>query len=145
MNETMIIQTEGAPRAIGPYSQAVRFGELLFTAGQIALDPDTGEMVEGDVRTQADRVFRNLGAVLEAAGASFQSVLKATVFLRDMDDFGAMNEVYARYFGDHRPARSAVQVARLPRDARVEIELVAAVVRPTGSLPEHPRSAPDEE
>jgi 2-iminobutanoate/2-iminopropanoate deaminase len=131
MREMKIIETVGAPRAIGPYSQAIRYGDLLFTAGQIALDPETGEMVEGDVRAQADRVLRNLGAVLEAGGASFQSVLKATVFLRDMDDFVAMNDVYAGYFGDHRPPRSAVQVARLPKDARVEIELVAGVLRPS--------------
>lgn len=122
-----IVETSGAPAAIGPYSQGVIYGGLLFTAGQIAFDPDTMEIVGETVAEQTDRAFRNLEAVLREAGSSFQQVLKATVFLRDMDDFAEMNEVFARYFGDHRPARSAVQVARLPRDVAVEIELVAAV------------------
>src|SRR5690606_15427150 len=98
---------------------------MVYTAGQIALDPETMELVGSDVATQTDRVFRNLQAVLEAAGASLSTVVKTTVFLKDMDDFGAMNEVYARYFGEHRPARSTVEVARLPKDALVEIEVVA--------------------
>jgi len=119
------IHTEGAPAAIGPYSQAIAHGELVFTAGQIPLDPATMQLVEGDVAAQTERVLQNLSAVLEAAGASLATVVKTTVFLADMDDFGAMNEVYGRWFGDHAPARSTVQVARLPRDARVEIEAVA--------------------
>lgn len=127
MGEIRIVATDRAPAAIGPYSQAVVHGGLLYTAGQIPLDPATGELVEGDVRQQAERVFANLDAVLTAAGASRGSVLKTTVFLRDLNDFGAVNEVYAGFFGSHRPARSTVQVARLPRDCAVEIELVAVV------------------
>ncbi|MDQ3557422.1 MAG: RidA family protein [Gemmatimonadota bacterium] len=121
------VQTDGAPAAIGPYSQAVVHAGLVFTAGQIPLDPGSGELIEGDIAAQTERVLRNLGAVLEAAGASFQSVVKTTVFLQDMGDFAAMNEVYGRFFGEHRPARSAVQAARLPRDVRVEIEAIAAL------------------
>ncbi len=121
------IQTPDAPAAIGPYSQAIVAGEFVFTAGQIPLDPATGQMVGEGITQQTERALDNLGAVLEAAGASLQTVVKTTVFLRDMDDFAAMNEVYGRYFGEHRPARSAVQAARLPRDARVEIEAVAAL------------------
>jgi 2-iminobutanoate/2-iminopropanoate deaminase len=119
------VQTDAAPAAIGPYSQAIAHGGLVFTAGQIPLDPSTMQLVEGDVAAQAERVLQNLRAVLEAAGASLATVVKTTVFLADMDDFAAVNEVYARFFGDHAPARSTVQVARLPRDARVEIEAVA--------------------
>jgi 2-iminobutanoate/2-iminopropanoate deaminase len=119
------VQTGGAPAAIGPYSQAITHGGLVFTAGQIPLDPASMQLVEGDVAAQTERVMQNLSAVLEAAGASLQSVIKTTVFLSDMDDFGAMNEVYGRWFGEHAPARSTVQVARLPRDARVEIECIA--------------------
>ena len=122
-----VIQTPDAPAAIGPYSQGVVHGGFLYTAGQIALDPKSGEIVGETVAEQTEQVLRNLGAVLKAAGASFSAVLKTTVFLRDMNDFAAMNEVYGRYFADHRPARSTVQVARLPRDVAVEIELVAAV------------------
>lgn len=122
-----IIRTDDAPAAIGPYSQAVVHGGLVFTAGQIPLDPATGEMVEGSIEDQAERVLRNLAAVLEAAGASLNSVVKTTVFVADMNDFAAVNGVYGRFFGEHRPARSTVQAARLPRDARVEIEAVAAV------------------
>jgi len=121
------VQTGEAPAAIGPYSQAIVYGGLVYTAGQIPLDPASMQMVEGDVAAQTDRVMKNLSAVLEAAGASLGTVLKTTVFLADMNDFGAMNEVYGRWFGDHAPARSTVQAARLPRDARVEIECVAAV------------------
>jgi 2-iminobutanoate/2-iminopropanoate deaminase len=119
------VQTGGAPAAIGPYSQAIAHGGLVFTAGQIPLDPASMQLVEGDVAAQTERVMQNLSAVLEAAGASLQSVIKTTVFLSDMNDFGAMNEVYGRWFGEHAPARSTVQVARLPRDARVEIECIA--------------------
>jgi len=127
MSELKPVQTSDAPAAIGPYSQAIVHNGLVFTAGQIPLDPATGDMAGGDIAQQTERVFRNLEAVLEAAGSSLSRVVKTTVFLRDMDDFGAMNEVYARFFGEHRPARSAVQAARLPRDARIEIELIAAV------------------
>lgn len=127
MQKMRIVKTEDAPAAIGPYSQAVVHDGLVFTAGQIPLDPRSGELLDGDIAAQTDLVFRNLSAVLEAAGASLSSVLKTTVFLRDMNDFAAMNEVYARFFGEHRPARSAVQAARLPRDCGVEIECVAVV------------------
>lgn len=127
MPELNPVHTDQAPAAIGPYSQAIVHGGLVFTAGQIALDPETGEMLLGDVAAQTERVMRNLSAVLEAAGSSLQRVVKTTVFLRDMNDFAAMNEVYGRFFGEHRPARSAVQAARLPRDAEVEIEAVGVV------------------
>lgn len=119
------VETPKAPRAIGPYSQAIIAGQLVYTAGQIALDPDTMELVQGDVGAQTDRVLRNLQAVLEAAGSSLQQVVRTTVYLVDMADFPAMNQVYARYFGDHRPARSTVAVAALPKQARVEIDAVA--------------------
>jgi 2-iminobutanoate/2-iminopropanoate deaminase len=120
------ISTPDAPKAIGPYSQAILVNGFLFTAGQIALDPATMEIVPGGITEQSDRVFRNLEAVLAAAGLTFQHVVKTTVFLQDMAEFAAMNEVYARFFGDHRPARSTVAAAGLPRNVRVEIELVAA-------------------
>jgi 2-iminobutanoate/2-iminopropanoate deaminase len=119
------VATADAPAAIGPYSQAIVAGGLVFTAGQVALDPRTMELVEGDVKAQTERVFLNLAAVLEAAGTGFDRVLKATVFLADMGDFAAMNEVYGRVFGGHRPARSTVAVKTLPKNARVEIDLVA--------------------
>lgn len=121
-----ILSTDAAPQAIGPYSQAVVSGGFLFTAGQIALDPATMQVVEGGVPEQTDRVFLNLQAVLAAANLGFTDVVKTTVFLRDMADFAAMNEVYARYMGDHRPARSTVAVAGLPRNVLVEIEMVAS-------------------
>lgn len=119
------IHTPDAPAAIGPYSQAVRLGDLVFTAGQIPLDPDTMEVLQGDVAAQTERVLKNLAAILEVAGASLGSVLKTTVYLADMDEFAAMNEVYGRHFGDHRPARSTVEVARLPKDVRLEIDAIA--------------------
>ncbi len=121
------VHTPAAPAAIGPYSQAIVAGNLVFTAGQIALDPGTNQLVTGDVAAQTARVMENVKAVLEAAGASLQSVVKTTVFLSDMADFAAMNEVYGRYFGDHKPARSTVQAARLPRDVRVEIDTIAVL------------------
>ncbi|UUZ82181.1 RidA family protein [Paenibacillus sp. P26] len=121
-----IVSTAGAPAAIGPYSQAVRFGNLLFTSGQIPLGTD-GQIVEGGIEEQTHQVFRNLAAVLEAAGDSFSRVVKATVFIKDMNQFAKVNEIYASYFGDHKPARSTVEVARLPKDVLVEIELIAAV------------------
>ena len=120
-----ILHTDRAPKAIGPYAQAVRANGFLFTAGQIPLHPETMEIVEGDVAAQAEQVLANLAAVLEEAGAGWNDVVKTTVFLRDMRDFAAVNAVYARVFGDARPARSTVAVAGLPRDVRVEIELVA--------------------
>jgi 2-iminobutanoate/2-iminopropanoate deaminase len=119
------VRSNRAPAAIGPYSQAVVSGGLVFCSGQIPLDPESGEIVPGGAKEQTDRVLTNLSAVLEEAGSSFAHVVKATVFLSRMSDFSAMNEVYARHFGDHRPARSTVEVAALPKGARVEIECVA--------------------
>jgi 2-iminobutanoate/2-iminopropanoate deaminase len=121
------VQTDAAPAAIGPYSQAIVHNGMVYTAGQVPFDPGSGELVEGDIGRQTDQVFDNLDAILTAGGASLSTVVKTTVFLQDMNDFAAMNEVYARRFGNHRPARSTVQAARLPRDARVEIEVIAAV------------------
>jgi 2-iminobutanoate/2-iminopropanoate deaminase len=121
------VSTAGAPKAIGPYSQAVRANGFLFTAGQVALDPDKGELVAGGIQEQTTRALDNLRAILTAAGSDFSHVVKTTVFLVDMADFTAMNEIYARAFGEHRPARSTVAVAGLPRGARVEIEVIAAV------------------
>ena len=122
------ISTDRAPRAIGPYSQAVVHGGLLYSAGQIALDPGSMELVAGDTAAQTEQVFANLKAVLAAAGADLSSVLKTTVYLADMGDFQPMNAVYARHFGEHRPARSTVAAAALPKGARVEIDVIAAVV-----------------
>ncbi len=121
------LHTDNAPKAIGPYAQAVRANGFLFTAGQIPLDPVTMEVVAGDVAAQTAQVLKNLTAVLEAAGAAWMHVVKTTVFLRDMADFAAMNGVYAKVLGDARPARSTVAVAGLPRDVRVEIEMVVAL------------------
>ena len=120
-----IVATERAPRAIGPYSQAVRSGNFLFASGQIPIDPATGEFVAGGISEQTEQVMRNVSAILEAAGAGLEQVVKTTVFLADMEDFTAMNEVYGRFFGENPPARATVQAARLPRDARVEIEAIA--------------------
>lgn len=119
-----VINTPDAPAAIGPYSQAIAVDNLLFTAGQIALDPKTMQVVPGDVAAQAEQVMRNLAAICTAAGATLQDVVKTTVFLQEMSDFQAMNEVYARHFGANRPARSTVAVRGLPRDVRVEIEAI---------------------
>lgn len=124
MNELEPIFSADAPAPIGPYSQAIGFGELLFTSGQVALD-GAGNLVGATVAEQTEQVFKNLAAVLSAAGASFANVVKTSVFLADMNDFAAMNEVYGRYFTETKPARSTVEVARLPRDARVEIDLIA--------------------
>ena len=121
------ISTPLAPAAIGPYSQAIRSGNLLFLSGQIPLDPETGTIVEGNVAVQTARVLKNLAAILETAGSSLAQVLKTTVYLRDLADFAMMNEVYGSSFGDVPPARSTVQVARLPRNVSVEIELIAEV------------------
>lgn len=120
-----IIRTESAPQAIGPYSQAVRAEGFVFASGQIPIDPATGQFVSGGVAEQTEQVLRNLSAVLEAAGTNLDSVVKTTVFLADMSDFAAMNEVYGRYFKGDAPARATVEAARLPRDARVEIEAIA--------------------
>ncbi|MFE5324463.1 RidA family protein [Paenibacillus sp. NPDC056579] len=119
------IATSQAPAAIGPYSQAVQFGNVLFTSGQIPLGLD-GQVVGGGIEEQTHQVFRNLEAVLSEAGAKFSDVIKATVFIKDMNQFAQVNEIYASYFGDHKPARSTVEVARLPKDVLVEIELIAA-------------------
>lgn len=127
MSELSAVHTDQAPEAIGPYSQAVVSDGWVFCSGQIPLDPGTMELVEGDIQVQTERVLENLRAVLEAAGASMSTVIKTTVFLADMDDFQAMNQVYAQHFGDHRPARAAVEAARLPKGVDVEIECVARV------------------
>lgn len=119
------VSTNEAPAAIGPYSQAVKRGEMVFTSGQIPLDPETGQLVEGDFAASARRVFENLRAVLRASGADFRQVVKVTVYLRDLEDFKTLNGIYAEYFGDHRPARSTVQAARLPMNAPLEIDLIA--------------------
>jgi len=119
-----VIATDKGPKAIGPYSQAIKANGLIYTAGQIALDPATGQIVEGDVAQQTMRVFENLKAIVEAAGSSLDKAVKATVYLKDMNDFAAMNEVYGRYLQKNPPARSTVEVARLPRDVQVEIDLV---------------------
>lgn len=121
------LSTPAAPAAIGPYSQAVRAGSLLFVSGQIALDPKTGAMVPGDVAAQTHQVFRNLSAILEAAGSSLDRVVRAGVYLADMNEFAAMNEVYATYFTPPAPARATIEAARLPKDARVEIDVVATI------------------
>jgi 2-iminobutanoate/2-iminopropanoate deaminase len=120
-----IVATEAAPQAIGPYSQAIQTGDFVFTSGQIPIDPKTGVFVEGGITEQTEQVLRNLAEVLRAAGTSLEAVVKTTVYLADMDDFAAMNEVYGRYFSNEPPARSTVQAARLPRDARVEIDAIA--------------------
>lgn len=120
-----VISTDRGPRAIGPYSQAIRANGFAFLSGQIALDPETNQLVEGDIRAQTERVLENLKGILEAAGSSLDRVVKATVFLKDMNEFAAMNEVYGRYFPASPPARATVEVARLPRDVRVEIDLIA--------------------
>ena len=120
------VSSPDAPKAIGPYSQAVRAGQLLFVSGQVPLDPATGQIVAGDIETQTRRVFDNLAAVLKAAGRSFADVVRTTVFLADMNDFTAVNNVYGTYFYAPYPARATVQVARLPKDARVEIDLIAS-------------------
>jgi 2-iminobutanoate/2-iminopropanoate deaminase len=121
------VSTPSAPAAIGPYSQAIRAGNLLFLSGQIPLDPETGTMVEGDIAAQTHRVFRNLSAILEAAGASLAHVVRTTVYLADMNDFAVVNEVYGTYFTSPAPARATIQAARLPKDARVEIDVIASL------------------
>jgi 2-iminobutanoate/2-iminopropanoate deaminase len=120
-----VIATEQAPKAIGPYSQAIRAQGLIFTSGQIAIDPATAQIVAGDVSTQTDRVLKNLAAILQASGSTLEKVLRCTVFLKNMGDFAAMNEVYGRYFKQAPPARSTVEAARLPKDVLVEIDVIA--------------------
>jgi 2-iminobutanoate/2-iminopropanoate deaminase len=122
-----IIATNQAPRAIGPYSQAVRAGNLVFASGQIPIDPSTGEFVPGGIAEQTEQVLKNLSAVFAAAGLTMNQIVKTTVFLADMNDFTAMNEVYAKFFAENPPARATVQAARLPRDAKVEIEAIAVI------------------
>lgn len=120
-----VIATEQAPKAIGPYSQAVRAQGLIFTSGQIAIDPASAQVIAGDVSAQTERVLKNLAAILQASGSSLENVLRCTVFLKNMGDFAAMNEVYGRYFKQTPPARSTVEVARLPKDVLVEIDAIA--------------------
>jgi 2-iminobutanoate/2-iminopropanoate deaminase len=127
VNGRQLVNSADAPKAIGPYSQAIRAGNLLFLSGQIPLDPVTGNIVDGDVTAQTERVLQNISAVLKAAGASFANVVRTTVFLADMNEFAAMNTVYAKHVIDPPPARSTVQVARLPKDVRVEIDVIAAL------------------
>lgn len=125
--EKKIVSTTKAPGAVGPYSQAVKYGDMLYTAGQIALHPETGQMVEGGIKEQTHQVFANLKAVLEASGTGLENVIKTTVFIIDMNQFGDVNEVYGDYFAEDYPARSCVEVSRLPKDALVEIEVIAAL------------------
>ena len=121
------VSTRSAPQAIGPYSQGIRAGSLLFVSGQVPIDPATGNIVEGDIAAQTHRVLQNIGEILKAGGASFDQVARTTVFLADMNDFAAMNEVYATYFNPPAPARATVQVSRLPKDARLEIDVIAVI------------------
>jgi 2-iminobutanoate/2-iminopropanoate deaminase len=121
------VSSPSAPKAIGPYSQAIRAGSLLFVSGQIPIDPASGDLVQGDIAQQTHRVFANLQAILEAAGATFDNVVRTTVYLADMNDFAKVNEIYATYFSSPAPARATVQAARLPRDSRVEIDLIASL------------------
>lgn len=121
-----VVSTDRGPKPIGPYSQAIKANGVIYLSGQVALDSKSGELIGADIRQQTERVFENIKGILEAAGSNLHHVIKATVFLKDMNDFPAMNEVYARYFTAAPPARSTVQVARLPKDALVEIEVIAA-------------------
>jgi 2-iminobutanoate/2-iminopropanoate deaminase len=121
------VSSPNAPKAIGPYSPAVRSGNLLFVSGQVPIDPATGDMIDGDIAAQTRRVLDNVGALLAAGGASFANVVRTTVFLADMNDFAAMNKVYGEYFSEPYPARATVQVARLPKDSRVEIDVIATL------------------
>jgi len=127
VNDLKFIQTSEAPAAIGPYSQAVVVGEWVFASGQIPIDPGTGELIDGGIAEQTERVMKNLSAVLREAGVSLDRVVKTTVYLADMGTFGEMNEVYARYFGDHRPARATVQAGALPKNVGVEIDVIACL------------------
>lgn len=122
-----IIHTENAPAAVGPYSQAVKVGNLLFVSGQIPIDPATGELVKGTIEQETKQCLENAKAILKEAGTSLNKVVKATVFIKDMDQFGKINQVYGEYFSDHKPARACVEVARLPKDVNVEIEMIVAI------------------
>ncbi|MBY2242913.1 RidA family protein [Clostridioides difficile] len=122
-----VIHTNDAPAALGPYSQAIKAGNLLFVSGQVPLVPETMEVVEGDVQAQTAKSLKNLKAILAESGADFSNVVKTTVFIKDMNEFGAINEVYAEYFGENKPARACVEVARLPKDVKVEIEVIAVL------------------
>ena len=126
-----VISTSTAPAAIGPYSQAIKVGNLLFVSGQIPLDPQSGQLVPGDIRAQTRQVLTNLAAILNAAGSSLARVAKTTVYLKDLSEFAAMNEIYAGFFGENPPARATVEVARLPRNAAVEIDLIAEIGKET--------------
>jgi 2-iminobutanoate/2-iminopropanoate deaminase len=119
------VSTESAPKALGPYSQAVRAGQFLFVSGQVPIDPSTGELVDGDIADQTRRAFRNISEILAAGGATFQQVVRTTVYLADLGDFAAMNDVYATFFTPPQPARSTIQAARLPRNARIEVDVIA--------------------
>jgi 2-iminobutanoate/2-iminopropanoate deaminase len=121
------VSTPAAPQAIGPYSQGIKAGSLLFVSGQVPIDPATGSVIDGDIAAQTHRVFQNIGEILKAGGASFEHVVRTTVFLADMNDFSAMNAVYATYFSAPAPARATVQVSRLPKDARIEIDVIAVL------------------
>lgn len=127
MHDKVVISTKNAPQAIGPYSQGIRAGPLVFVSGQIPIDPATGDVIKGDIRTQTRRVLENLRGVLEAAGTSLKGVVKTTIFLANMEDYGAVNEVYAEFFKDSKPARATVEASRLPKDVGVEIEAIAIV------------------
>ncbi|MGX9757278.1 RidA family protein [Clostridioides difficile] len=122
-----VLHTNDAPAALGPYSQAIKAGNLLFVSGQVPLVPETMEVVEGDVQAQTAQSLKNLKAILSESGADFSNVVKTTVFIKDMNEFGAINEVYAEYFGENKPARACVEVARLPKDVKVEIEVIAVL------------------
>lgn len=122
-----VIHTNDAPAALGPYSQAIKAGNLLFVSGQVPIVPETMEVVEGDVQAQTAQSLKNLKAILAESGADFSNVVKTTVFIKDMNEFGAINEVYAEYFGENKPARACVEVARLPKDVKVEIEVIAVL------------------
>jgi 2-iminobutanoate/2-iminopropanoate deaminase len=119
-----IVSTDNAPQAIGPYSQAVQYGDFLFVSGQIAIDPQTGNIIEGDIEVQTEQVLKNIAAIIEAAGMSLQDVVKCTCFLKDMNDFARFNAVYENYFGESLPARETVEVSRLPKDVRVEVSAI---------------------
>ena len=125
--EKIIISTDKAPKAIGPYSQAIKVGNMIFTSGQLPMDPTTGELVNTDIKSEARQSLNNVKSVLEEAGATLNEVVKVTVFIKDMNQFGDINEVYGEFFNEHKPARSTVEVARLPKDANVEIEAVAII------------------
>lgn len=125
--KNQIVHTDNAPKAIGPYSQAVKAGNMLFVSGQVPFVPETMEVVEGDVKAQTAQSLKNVQAILAEAGADFSHVVKSTVFIKDMNEFAAINEVYAEYFGENKPARACVEVARLPKDVKVEIEVIAVI------------------